>query len=100
MTAEVYTWMLDELQANGLSVAKIRTDSGYVRVALSQNAPWYRDFCENYKGTRRRHPRPRTIIKRLATIATLKKLIRDTQHPGVYAERLRALAEQLQRENT
>lgn len=101
MTAEVYAWMLAELEANGLSVAKVPSSrGGYVRVTLSQNAPWYQEFCESYKGVRRRHPKPRTIIKRVATVATLAKLIRVPDAPGVYAERLREMAAKLLRENS
>jgi hypothetical protein len=79
--------MLEELEGNGLEVIKVKTDDGYIRVTISQNCKWYRDFCADYQSTRRRHPRPRTFIKRCRTERALRGISQgmiDTE----YARRL------------
>lgn len=66
-------YLLDELLATRLEVIKVPScDGGYVRLTVSQNCDWYRDFCASYTRFRRR--RDRTIIKRCHTIAALKRL--------------------------
>lgn len=59
----------------------------YIRVSVSVNAEWYRRFCKRYLTTRRRYPKPRTLIRRHAVVRGLKNLIRG-RHNTVYAQRL------------
>jgi hypothetical protein len=88
-TTDILRWMLCELTSGGLEVAKIRTERGYVRVAVSRNAPWYQDFCGRYLSHRvsRRRRRARTLIKRRCTIRALERMIAG-DCSGLYAERL------------
>lgn len=85
--AETATYLLDELEGQGLEVVKVPSENGYVRVPVSVNAEWYRHFCASYKRSRNKYPRPRTIIKRCHTISALKRIISGNIN-GVYAERL------------
>jgi len=80
--------MLEELDAGWLGVAKVRGRyGGYVRVTVSVNAEWYQRFCARYMASRRRYPKPRTVIKRCHTRAALVKLANGGGH-GVYVDRL------------
>lgn len=80
--------MLAEMESTRLEVAKIRTPrGGYVRVAVSVNAEWYQHLCRRYLSTRRRFPRPRTLIKRRDTLAALRRMILGNLS-GVYAARI------------
>lgn len=86
----VFAMMLDELLSSYPETIKVPSrEGGYIRVPVSVNAEWYRWFCRKYKGTRRRYPKPRTIIRRQTTIIALLRLIAG-DYRGVYAERLLA----------
>lgn len=80
--------LLDELDSGCLTVAKIPSvHGGYVRVPTSINAPWYSAFCKEYMTTRRRYPKPRTLIRRCHARKALERIIAGTTE-GVYIERL------------
>jgi hypothetical protein len=89
--------MLAEMACMRLSVAKIQTDTGYVRVVISHNPPWYQWLCGQWIGLRGqrggRHKRSRTIIRRKQTVRCLEKLTKTPLMDGVYAERLRSAVE-------
>lgn len=92
-------WMLDDLLGNRLEVAKLPSRlGGYTRVVVSQNAPWYQEFCRKYEGYRRvkKWKKARTIIKRSDTAKALRRMILGN-FSGVYAERLLEAATQLER---
>lgn len=99
---DTLAWMLAELKANRLEVARLPSRDGYRRVVVAQNAPWYRDFCATYerqrgtRGGRCCRTRPRTIIRRRETVAALGRMLAGDLR-GVYAERLREHAEHLER---
>ena len=77
--------MLDELQSMKLEVCKVRTDSGYVRVPVCSNPDWYSRFCNQYMKPRKRHPRPRTVIRRANMIRSMKLAIESRSlHDGIY----------------
>lgn len=80
--------MLEELQIERLNVCKVRSQDGFIRVAVAQNPPWYQRLCADYVGTRRRFPRPRTIIKRKDTLRTLSQLANGDRRETLYQERL------------
>ena len=83
-------YMLDELEAGWLEVAKVPSrHGGYVRVCVSVNCEWYSAFCRAHEGYRRqrRWRKARTIIKRSHTIAALKRIMAG-EVDSVYAERL------------
>ena len=84
----VFAMMLEELQSSYPETVKVPSrHGGYIRVPVSVNADWYRRFCSKFKSSRRRYPKPRTIIKRRDTIAALERLLSGRDH-GIYAERL------------
>lgn len=95
---EAAEWMLYELESNRLEVCLIPCSGVHfdprnmkkVRVAISQNCKWYRDFCDSYTSGRKR-PRNRskhdTLIKRRSTIQGLNKIV-SGRLGGVYVERL------------
>lgn len=62
-----------------------------IRVACSQNPPWYRRFAAKYENCRGRGrkqmKRPRTFIDRRLVPAALQRII-DGRPSGVYCERL------------
>ncbi len=87
---QVATYMLDELEAGWLEVAKVESQQGgYIRVCMSVNCEWYSRFCRAHEGFRRtrRWKKARTIIKRCHTIRALKRIIAG-EMDSVYAERL------------
>ncbi len=85
---DVFAMMAEELEGSYLEVVKIPGRyGGYIRVPVSVNAEWYRVFCKQYLSTRRRFPRPRTLIKRRDTLTALGRL-HSGNFRGVCAERL------------
>ncbi len=85
---EVFQNLLYELEGQRLIICKIPTTRGsYIRVVVSTNAFWYQRFCADYMSTRKRHPRPRTFIKRRETIAALKRMIHGDRTTE-YAQRI------------
>lgn len=85
--------MLAELRENRLEVIVLND----CRAVVSENCPWYRHFCDTHKSPRRRYPRPRTIIKRYATIRALERMLAG-RFDSIYAQRLLPLAENLAHE--
>src|SRR5512133_513772 len=89
--------LLDELESNRLEVCLIpcRREcniGGMIRVPLSQNAKWYRDFCACYPSSRRRKKSAfDTKIKRANTIAALNSILRGETR-SVYASHLLRIA--------
>jgi len=89
--------MLDELQSFRLEVVLVpqryRTnEGGMVRVAVSQNAKWYRDFCAAHSsGRKRKNAAFDTRIKRAATIRTLSQMV-NGEWRSAYAPTLAAIA--------
>lgn len=81
------TWMLAELEANGLTVAKLPLHPGYIRVAITRNACWYQELCSRHLQPRRRYPKLRTYIRRRETIAALRRMLRGDR-TTVYACRI------------
>ena len=91
--------MLRELENGYLEVCLTEAPevmhSGHkVRAVCSQNAHWYRNYCEKHtsctgRGSRRRK-RPRTYIKRRNTIRGLRNLIAGIRI-GIDAERLESV---------
>jgi len=80
--------MLEELEAGWLEVIKVRTEDGWKRVVCNRNAEWYRHFCADHLSHRHgRFPRPRTYIKRGATMKALARLIAGETNT-IYAQRL------------
>lgn len=89
--------LLEELEANRLEVAlipqRVRTnEGGCVRVAISKNARWYRDFCAAYSSSRvRRNAAPDTAIRRENTVRALRSLLAG-RSGGKYGPHLVAIA--------
>jgi hypothetical protein len=73
--------LLAELEGNQLEVALVPSRrpvnvGGCVRVAVSRNARWYRDFCARHPSSRRRlNAAPDTRIKRANVRRLLEALI-------------------------
>lgn len=90
-------YMHDELDSRCLlvAVAKVNEDGKGIRVCLDQNPDWYREFCASYMNRRRNRKwrRPRTFIKRIATLNALKRIAAGDLS-GVYAERLLPFVQQ------
>lgn len=84
---DLLKWLLSELDSTGLQVVKIPLHPGYIRCAVSQNAPWYQDFCSYYLQSRKRYPKLRTTIKRRETRNALIRMIAGNEQ-GIYAERI------------
>lgn len=78
-------YMLYELVHNRLEVGIDRKKG--IRIVLSENVKWYRDFCAEWMVCRKRYKRARTIIKRRDTIKALQRILAGSSS-GVYAERL------------
>lgn len=98
---EALSLMLEELESNRLEVMLVpqrrRTNEcGMIRVAVSKNAKWYRDFCAQYPSGRfRRNAAPDTRIKRAQTERTLRRLLAGVPARGEYAHRILPLARRL-----
>lgn len=86
--------MLYELESNRLEVVLIPDCYDMIlnslRVVVSRNCKWYRDFCESYTSGRKRarnRSKHDTLIKRRETISALKKLI-SGKNDCVYTQRV------------
>lgn len=88
------TEMLRELREQKLKVI-IKDD---LRIVVSQNPKWYREFCASY--TKWRRNRDRTIIKRYLVIRTLERIAEGNIKQTTYLERLMPVIEQVIQENT
>lgn len=97
MTCEM---MLEYLQRSYLEVA-VNYDN-CTRIVINQNTKWYQDFCACYQSVSwiyrngkktKNKKRPRTFIKRGATIAALKRMI-NGDFQGEYADRLMGIVEE------
>jgi hypothetical protein len=89
MTPAIAKALLSDLNAGYLEVAKVPSrQGGYIRVPVSVNAEWYRRFCKRYLTTRRKYPKPRTLIRRCHTEAALRRIIDGRQTDTEYARRL------------
>lgn len=77
---DAFAELLAELEGNRLEVALVpardpRHDGHFVRVAVGQNAPWYRALCARHPSTRRRAKRaPDTRIRRRDVARLLERL--------------------------
>lgn len=97
--------MLAELESACLDVQLApapypRHEAHCVRVVANKNARWYRDFCEQYRSTRRRkNPRIDTAIRRRETVAALQRMIAGVDSGTTYAERLTIAARAYYRRN-
>jgi hypothetical protein len=81
--------LLADLEGNYLEVTKAPgREGGYIRVPVSVNAEWYRQFCKRYLTTRRRYPKPRTLIRRCHTVAALRRIIGGRTDDTEYTRRL------------
>lgn len=82
--------LLEELLQLKLQVCKIQTDRGYVRVVVCPNPRWYSKLCRQFEVRRRnrRWKRPRTLIKRVDTIAALRRFLTYGMDDTVYVQRL------------
>ena len=67
--------LLRELEEGRLCVCKVKTEHGYVRMPVSQNAEWYQRLCRRHLGSRRRYRKVRTIIKRCWMVRALRRLL-------------------------
>jgi hypothetical protein len=78
---DVAARMLEEEELDGgwLEVCKVANNGGYIRVPVPVNAEWYRRFCRKYLRSRRRYPKPRTIIRRAGVRAALQRIIDGRQ---------------------
>lgn len=87
--------LLAELKSSRLEVIR----KGFTRVAIGQNADWYRDFCAAYARNRRGWKKHKTLIERQHTIRALNHLIHGTtpQSP-IYCERLEPYIEERARQ--
>lgn len=89
--SQVYEYMLDLFLQHRLTVVKVPgRHGGYVRIAVEQNADWYKRLCESHMRTRKRYRKSRTIIRRQHVVATLEKLASGITVRGVYAERIKS----------
>lgn len=98
---DVLEEMLNELESSCLEVILVperrRTcEGGCIRVAVSKNALWYRQFCATYLSTRkRRNLAPDTCIRRRETLNALRRMIAGKASPkSHYVYRLEIIAEQ------
>lgn len=91
-------WLLAELEGHQLQVALVparrEVNAGAcVRVAVSRNARWYRDFCGRHpSGRLRRNAAPDTRIKRAHVRRLLARLIAGEAVRSKYAPELKRLA--------
>ncbi|MBC7365237.1 MAG: hypothetical protein H7343_00275 [Undibacterium sp.] len=89
--------MRDELESNRLDVGLCPDKRGcprrLLRVAMSRNAPWYREFCAAHSSGRVRRNRAfDTRIRRRDLLAVLSRLIDCGESRSGYAPRLLSLA--------
>lgn len=87
--------MLAELESSCLEVALVPSrhfvnEGGCVRVAVSKNAKWYRDFCARHASGRSRNNRAfDTRIKRRNVVRTLNAILRGRARSKYVPELLR-----------
>lgn len=90
--------MLGELESTCLQVALVperrRThECGMIRVAVSQNALWYRKFCDaNRSSRKRKNNAPDTCIKRAHTLRILRRLVAGLPTKGYYVDQIMRIA--------
>lgn len=97
---------LAELEGNILEVILVPSQDpecamrgGMIRCVASQNARWYREFCEQFESNRRRpRNKPDTMIRRQWTRRALKELI-EGKCQTIYAQRLKQFIRSYAREN-
>ncbi len=90
-------YMAAELEASRLEVVLHDDGSGRRRTAISENPRWYQKLCARYTNVRRGYRRLKTYIKRRETIAALYRMAKG-QPAGVYAERLKPLLREVDRD--
>lgn len=75
--------MADEFAAQRLEVCKIKTDEGYIRVVVCPSPYWYSKLCRKFEfPRRRRYTKHRTIIKRVDTLRTLRRIAAGVANPN------------------
>ena len=75
--------MAAEFAAQRLEVCKLPTDDGYIRVVVCPSPTWYQKLCRKYEfHRRRRYRKPRTIIKRVDTLRTLRRIAAGIANPA------------------
>lgn len=90
--------MLAELEGNQLEVGlfpckRFVNEGGCIRVAISKNAKWYRDFCSRHASSRiRNHRLFDTKIRRQSTISILKQLTETGKSRSKYANEILSIA--------
>ncbi len=89
--------MAAELEASCLEVILMRDGTRCWRTAISSNPRWYQKFCARYTNVRRGYRKLKTYIKRRETIAALYRMAKG-QPAGVYAERLKPLLREVDRD--
>jgi hypothetical protein len=96
--------MLNELESSQLEVALVPcrvpvNSGGCIRVAVSKNCFWYREFCRRHVSSRfRRNAAVDTKIKRRDVLRLLRRLIGGRSTLSVYAVELRAIARRLEQD--
>jgi len=85
--------LLAELEAHRLVVIKFRTthegDETWRRAAISSNPRWYSRLCRREEKSRRRYPKPRTVVRRPHTLTALRRIVAGTADPAsLYVRRL------------
>lgn len=89
--------MLNELDSSQLEVVlvpqrRFTNHGGMVRVAISKNAKWYRDFCGRFSSSRvRRNVAFDTRIKRRHILRVLRALLAG-KSTSIYAPALLGIA--------
>lgn len=90
---------LAELEGNRLEVILVPSrvyvnEGGCIRVAISKNARWYREFCADYpSGRNRRKAGSDTRIKRANIVSVLNTLINRGDSRSAYAPHLLKIAQ-------
>jgi len=90
--------LLADLESNRLEVALVpqkrhTNEGGMIRVCMSKNCRWYREFCARHSSSRvRNHRKHDTRIKRADTVRLLERLIAGAATRSKYAEELLSIA--------
>lgn len=91
--------LLNELQSHQLqtilapSKRSDRREWDMIRVNMDENPRWYRNFCARHPSTRGvRRGKFDTVIRRIRTEQTLKRLIAGKHTNSIYADELLRLA--------
>lgn len=86
-------YMLREMAEQKLAVGTAPAPHGdnRIRVAININPWWYSRLCEAHKNIRTngRWKRPRTFIKRVDVVRTLRRIVSQETVGDLYGERLR-----------